>query len=154
MVKSDNSEKKQNKDVPTEKIFGDFLELLEIDSEDLYTGFLFKFISQLVAHTMGLGKEGFAPVLNITLYARQKGVDGFELFCRPSRSVDEEVYKKLKLGELGQKFMDAFESYAVKTWGMTPIIDEREDLRGVVKSGHDAVDQWSAVVQMGNKGDK
>jgi hypothetical protein len=149
MAKSDNSGKKQekfSKDVPTEKIFGDFLELLERDSEDLYTGFLINFISQLVAHTVSFGVEGYAPVLNVTLYARQKGVDGFELICRPSRSVDEEVYQKIKIAELGQGFMDAFKDFAQKTWGMTPVIDEREDLRGVVKSAHDAVDQWGGAV--------
>ena len=149
MDKSDNSEKKlkwPNKDIPTEKIFGDFLELLEKDSEDLYTGFIFNFISQLIAQTMKFGKEGYAPVLNMTLYARQRGVDGFELICRPSRSLDGEVYAALKLGELGQGFMDAFESFAVKTWDMTPVIDEREDLRGVVKSAYDAVDQWGGAV--------
>jgi hypothetical protein len=138
-------------DNDNKKIFGDFLELLERDSEDLYTGFLFEFISQVVAHTMNLGKDGYAPVLNVTLYARQKGVDGFELICRPSRSADEEVYQKIKLGELGQGFMDAFESFAIKTWGMTPVVDEREDLRGVVKLAHDAVEQWGGLLKDGEK---
>lgn len=135
------------KDVPTEKIFGDFLELLEKDSEDQYTGFLVKFIEQIVAQTMNFGKQGYAPVMNLTLYARQVGVDGFELICRPSRSANEEVYQKLKLDEFGQKLMDAFEKYAIETWGMTPVIDEREDLRGSVKVGCDAIDQWGHVVK-------
>ena len=137
---------KSKKDIPPEKIFGDFLELLERDSSNLYTGFLFEFISQVIAHTMSFGNQGYAPVMNLTLYARQKGVDGFELICRPSRSASEEVYQKLKLGEFGQKIMDAYKSFAIETWGMTPVIDEREDLRnqGV---GEDIILQWKDVTK-------
>ena len=141
----------KKEDVSTEKIFRDFLELLEKDRADLYTGFLFEFISQVVAHTMEMGKQGYAPVMNFTLSARQKGVDGFEFICHPSRSKGEEVYQKLKLAEFGLKVMAAFESFAIETWGMTPVIDEREDLRGVVEAAHDAVAQWGDAVWDGEK---
>ena len=110
------------KGVPTEKIFGDFLELLEADSKDQYTGFLFKFIEQVLASTMNLGKDGYAPVMNFTLYARQVGMKGgFEMIFRPSRTTAEDVYRELKLGEFGQNIMDAYEKYAIETWGMTPV---------------------------------
>ena len=144
-----NVMKKEN--VTSEKIFADFLGLLEKDKADLYTGFLFEFISEVVAHTMDLGKQGYAPVMNFTLSARQKGVDGFELICHPSRSKGEEVYQKLKLAEFGIKVMAAFESFAIETWGMTPVIDEREDLRGVIEAANDAVDQWSGAVESSKK---
>ena len=133
-----------NEEIPTEKIFGDFLELLEADSQDQYTGFLFKFITQIIAQTMNLGKDGFAPLLNFTVYAKQAGVDGFELIVRPSRCSDPDSYQALKLGAFGNKIMEAFKSYAIENWGMTPVVDEREDLRAEIDPT-DIVAQWEGI---------
>lgn len=136
----------KKEEIPIEKTFGDFLELLEADAADAYTGFLFQFIQEIVASTMNLGKGGFAPVLNFTVYAKQTGIgDGFEMIIRPSRSSNPEGYEALKLDQFANRVMEAFKAYAVETCGMTPVIDEREDLRKQI-SGDAVVEQWKGVV--------
>ena len=137
--------------VPTEKIFGDFLELLEQDEADQFAGHLFQFIKQVLASTMELGKEGYSPALNFTVYARHRGTDQTEIIMRPSRTSSMEMFMTLKLDKMGEKLKTAMAEYAKEAWGMTPVIDEREDLRGVVESAHDAVAQWGGAVRDGKE---
>ena len=137
--------------VPTEKIFGDFLELLERDGADQFVGHLFQFIKQVLASTMELGREGYSPALNFTVYARHRGTDKTEIIMRPSRTSSMEMFMTLKLDKMGEKLKTAMAEYAKEAWGMTPVIDEREDLRGVVESAHDAVAQWGGAVRDGKE---
>ena len=141
--------KKEN--VPTEKIFGDFLELLERDEADQFAGHLFQFIKEVLASTMNLGKEGFSPALNFTVYARHCGADKTEIIMRPSRTSSIEMFMTLKLDNMGEKLKTAMAEYAKEAWGMVPVIDEREDLRGVVEAAHDAVNQWGGAVRDGKE---
>ena len=139
---------KTKDDRSMEKIFGDFLELLEKDSEDQYTGFLFNFITEVLAHTMDLGKQGYAPMLNFTMSAKQSGMnaDGtsnIEIIFHPTRSTDQETYKLLGLDVLGKKIGDAVAEYGKEVWGMIPVVDVREDLRGNIKTGQTAMAQWA-----------
>ena len=137
--------------VTSEKIFADFLELLKRDKADQFAGHLFQFIESVLASTMDLGKDGFSPALNLTVYARQRGMDKTEVIMRPSRTSSMEMFMTLKLDNLGEKLKIAMAEYAKEAWGMTPVIDEREDLRGVVEAAHDAVDQWSGAVESGKE---
>ena len=125
-----------------EKTFRDFQETLRADAEDQYTGFLLEFVGRVLSATMALGKEGFAPVMSFTVYVKQVGQGGFKMILRPSRSSNPEAYEALKLGEFGQGIMDAFKRYAIETCGMTPVIDERDDLRKQ-GTGMGVVEQWS-----------
>jgi len=149
VVQNVNVMKKE--DVPIEKIFGDFLELLEKDKADQFTGHLFQFIEQVLASTMSLGKEGYSPALNFTVYARHSGVGKTEIIMRPSRTSSMEMFMTLKLDNLGDKLKTAMAEYAKEAWGMVPVIDEREDLRGVINVEFDAVDQWEGVVVKDDK---
>ena len=143
-----NVMKKEN--VPTEKIFGDFLELLEKDEADQFAGHLFEFIREVLASTMNLGKEGYSPALNFTVYARHRN-GRTEIIMRPSRTASVEMFTVLQLDKLGDKLKTAMAEYAKEAWGMVPVIDEREDLRGVINVEFDAVDQWTGVVVKGDK---
>ena len=140
----------EKESVPTEKIFGDFLELLERDEADQFAGHLFQFVKEVLASTMNLGKEGYSPALNFTVYARNSGAGKTEIIMRPSRTSSMEMFMALKLDNLGDKLKTAMAEYAKEAWGMTPVIDEREDLRGVVEAANNAVDQWSSAIE-GNK---
>ena len=137
--------------VTSEKIFADFLELLKRDKADQFAGHLFQFIKQVLASTMELGKEGYSPALNFTVYARHRGTDQTEIIMRPSRTSSMEMFMTLKLDKMGEKLKTAMAEYAKEAWGMTPVIDEREDLRGVVESAHDAVAQWGDAVRNGKE---
>jgi len=134
--------KKEN--VPTEKIFGDFLELLERDESDQFAGHLFQLIKEVLASTMNLGKEGYSPALNLTVYAKQRGGDKFDIIMRPSRTTSVEMFTVLKLDNLGEKLKIAMAEYGKETWGMTPV-DEREDMRAIIDIKHDSVEQWKGV---------
>jgi len=137
--------------VPTEKIFGDFLELLERDKADQFAGYLFKFIEEVLASTMDLGKDGYSPALNFTVYARHRDGGRTEIIMRPSRTSSIEMFMTLKLDNMGAKLQTAMAEYAKEAWGMVPVIDEREDLRGVVEAAHDAVNQWGGAVRDGKE---
>jgi len=134
----------KNESVPIEKIFGDFLELLEKDKSDLFAGHLFQFIEEVLASTMNLGKEGYSPALNLTIYARQRN-DKLEIIMRPSRTTSVELFTVLKLDSLGEKLKVALAEYGKEAWGMMPVIDEREDLRANIDIRHDVVEQWKGV---------
>ena len=134
----------KKKSVPTEKIFGDFLELLEKDSADLFAGHLFQFIEEVLASTMNLGKEGYSPALNFTVYARQRN-DKVEIIMRPSRTTSTEMFTVLQLDKLGEKLKVAMAEYAKEAWGMMPVIDEREDIRAKIDIKHDPVEQWKGI---------
>ncbi len=135
-------------EITTEKMFTDFVELLKTDSEDKYTGHLFRFIQHVLESTestMDLGKNGFSPVLNFTVYAKQFE-EKMEIVLRPSRSASREMHNKLQMVVLTQKLCDAINEYGKEAWGMTPI-DERQDIQDVTLSGVDAMAQWGHLAE-------
>lgn len=127
--------------VKTEQIFKDFLETLEKDENDEYLGYLIQFITEILGGTMSLAKDGYAPVVGLTLYARQHGGDQFEIIFRPHMSSNFEVYQKLKLSDFNQGLKDSIYKYATEVWGMLPS-DERNDARDSVQAASDFKIQW------------
>ena len=127
--------------VKTEQIFKDFLETLEKDENDEYLGYLIQFITEILGGTMSLAKDGYAPVVGLTLYARQHGGDQFEIIFRPHMSSNFEVYQKLKLSDFNQGLKDTIAKYAMEVWGMTPA-DERNDVRASVQAASDFNAKW------------
>jgi len=104
--------------------------MLEKDSEDKYVGFLFEFVRMVLEATMDLGKNGFAPVMGVTLYAKHDN-GKTEIVFRPYMSANMEIYQILKLGVFSENLKQAINEYGKEVWGMTPI-DERNDVRDQV----------------------
>jgi len=134
--------------------FINFLGQLKEDAKDQYTGFLFRFIEQILAETMKNGKVGYAPVLNLTVYAKQEGLGGktgggIELIFHPSRTTSVEIFQKLKMEILGQHLKDALDKYGSEAWGMTPV-DERNDVRDMVRAVSNFDSQWGHLAKKAN----
>ena len=132
--------------VKTEQIFKDFLENLENDKDDNYLGFLVQFITEITGSTMELGTDGYAPVVGVTLYAKQIPGGKFEIKFRPHMSSNMEIYRELKIEDFNQRLKDAIYKFAVEVWGMTPV-DERNDVRESVQATADFTAQWGYYLE-------
>ena len=120
--------------------FINFLALLKEDAKVCYTGFLFRFIEEVLAETMKQGKNGFAPVLNLTVYAAEVGGE-MELIFHPSRTTSVEIFQKLKMDILGKHLKDALDKYGMEAWNMIPS-DKRNDVRDLVQAASNFKTQW------------
>jgi len=133
----------------SEEMFQDFLELLDRDSKDQYAGHLFEFIRKMLEVTMDLGKNGFSPVMGVTLYA--KHVDGdTQIVFHPYMSGSMEVYQILKLGVFSEKLKTAINEYGKEVWGMTPI-DERNDIKDQTISMDNFNANWGPFLKEGKE---
>ena len=133
----------------SEELFQDFLELLDRDSQDQYVGFLFEFIRKVLESTMDLGKNGFAPVMGVTLYAKDT-TGKTEIVFHPYMSANIEIYQMLKLGVFSEKLKTAINDYGKEVWGMTPI-DERNDIKDQAIAVENFNVNWGHLLKEGEK---
>jgi len=129
----------------SEEMFQDFLEMLDRDSEDQYAGHLFEFIRMVLEETMSSGKDGFSPVMGITLYAKHSN-GKTEIKFHPYMSGNMEVYQILKLGIFSDKLKTAINEYGKEAWSMTPI-DERNDIKDQVIAIADFQINWGHLLK-------
>ena len=99
---------------------------------------------------MKQGQRGFAPVLNLTVYAKQVSGE-MELIFHPSRTTGVEVFQKLKMDVLGKHIKDALDKYGLEAWGMTPV-DERNDVRDMVQAAQSFETSWGHLANKSNDG--
>ena len=134
--------------VKTEEIFKNFLITLANDTADEYLGHLVEFITEITGSTMELGTKGYAPVVGMTLYAKQHGGGKFEIIFRPHISSNVNIYRELKISEFNQNLKDAIRKFAEEVWSMTPV-DERNDVRASVQAASDFKVQWGHLKEKG-----
>jgi len=135
-----------------EQMFLNLMSLLKRDKADQYTGFLFQFVEQVLANTMKLGAEGYAPVLSFTLYAKHTSgmsadMDNTEMIFRPSKTTNLEIFHALNLSDFEQRIMDAFAGYCTEVWGMTAI-DDKGEMR---LDGNKAMAHWGHLKEGGKE---